>query len=58
LARSEEPIFSPELSWEINGLTPNVVFVEGWQQVKPDVFIFYYGAADTYVGAALLEVQV
>jgi len=56
LARSKDPLMSPELSWEVgaDSLTPNVVFVEGWEQVGQDTFILYYGAADTAVGAALL----
>jgi beta-1,2-mannobiose phosphorylase / 1,2-beta-oligomannan phosphorylase len=66
LERSDQPIFSPELDWEKGnnpgahelGLTPNVVFIEGWAALegKKDAFIFFYGAADSVVGAALLEV--
>ena len=47
LQRSDEPILSPELPWEIGvspylGLTPNVVFVEGWAPTdEPDTFIIF-----------------
>jgi len=65
LARSSEPILSPELAWEKGdapylGLTPNVVFVEGWVRhpTKKDTFILFYGAADSAVGAAELTVTI
>jgi predicted GH43/DUF377 family glycosyl hydrolase len=68
LQRSDEPIFSPVLDWEIGNstvqpfvsLTPNVVFVEGvvpWPGV-PDSFLFVYGAADTRVGVGRIDVVV
>jgi predicted GH43/DUF377 family glycosyl hydrolase len=49
--RSEEPIFEPEKDWERIGQVPNVVFVEGMVKSK-NRFLFYYGAADKYVGVA------
>jgi predicted GH43/DUF377 family glycosyl hydrolase len=49
--RSEEPIFEPELEWEKKGQVPNVVFVEGVAR-QGDYWLFYYGGADKYVGAA------
>jgi predicted GH43/DUF377 family glycosyl hydrolase len=51
LYRSEEPVFSPSLSWEKAGQVPNVVFVEGMVP-KNDGWLFYYGGADKYIGAA------
>src|SRR5256712_8530973 len=51
ISRSEKPVFSPEKEWEKVGQVPNVVFVEGTVQ-KGDKYLFYYGAADTYVGVA------
>lgn len=51
LARAEAPIFSPELEWEKVGQTPNVVFVEGLVRLS-NRWLFYYGAADKYVGVA------
>lgn len=57
LARSDEPIFEPELDWEkkVSSSTvrqaPNVVFVEGMVQ-DGDRYLIYYGAADCRVGVA------
>ncbi|HWI67428.1 MAG TPA: hypothetical protein VNS88_03480, partial [Nitrospiraceae bacterium] len=51
LRRSDTPIFSPEKDWEKVGQVPNVVFVEGALRQK-DRYLFYYGAADRYVGVA------
>jgi len=51
LARSDEPIFSPEKVWEKVGQVPNVVFVEG-MVFKDNRYLFYYGGADKYVGVA------
>ena len=51
LARTDEPIFAPEKTWEKVGQVPNVVFVEG--AVKRDgKYLFYYGGADANVGVA------
>jgi predicted GH43/DUF377 family glycosyl hydrolase len=60
LSRSDTPIFAPEKEWERVGQVPNVVFVEGMVAThsKEDVvghneyFLFYYGAADKFVGVA------
>lgn len=52
LARSEEPIFHPEKTWELTGQVPNVVFVEGMVR-DGHKWIFYYGGADKYIGAAI-----
>jgi len=49
--RSETPVMSPELKWEQVGQVPNVVFVEGMVK-RGDRYLFYYGAADKYVGVA------
>lgn len=51
LDRLEEPILEPETDWERNGWIPNVVFACGAVDL-PDRFLVFYGAADTYVGAA------
>jgi beta-1,2-mannosidase len=54
VTRTREPLFAPEKDWEKTGQVPNVVFVEGMIPVKTEkhneVFRFYYGAADKYVG--------
>jgi len=60
ISRTDQPVFAPEKEWEIFGQVPNVVFVEAMVPTKSaedaanhrDYFLFYYGAADKYVGAA------
>ena len=52
LSRSDVPIFAPEKEWEKVGQVPNVVFVEGMVQMTQKSFLFYYGAADKFVGVA------
>lgn len=66
LARCTEPLLSPDLVWEQDGLTPNVVFAEGMAhyhaaiadrtQSAGDDFLLYFGAADTSVGVAHIRV--
>jgi predicted GH43/DUF377 family glycosyl hydrolase len=51
IKRTDQPIFAPEKDWEKVGQVPNVVFVEGLSR-KGDRFLFYYGAADKYIGVA------
>jgi len=54
IARAKTSIFHPFLRWEKVGQTPNVVFVEGLVR-KGGKWLFYYGAADKYVGVAAAE---
>jgi len=56
LFRSDKPIFEPEEEWEKVGQVPNVVFVEGMVK-KGNRYLFYYGAADKYVGVAEASVN-
>jgi predicted GH43/DUF377 family glycosyl hydrolase len=65
IQRCEQPLLSPELPWEIGtqpypGLTPNVVFLQGWKQVadQKDTFLVFYGGADSVVGVALVTVAI
>lgn len=51
LARARTSIFHPVMRWEKVGQTPNVVFVEGLVRTKRE-WLFYYDAADKYVGVA------
>lgn len=51
IARSDEPIFTPELDWEKVGQVPNVVFVEGMVR-DGHRWLFYYGGTDKYIGVA------
>lgn len=48
LGRLREPLFSPETSWEKNGLTSNVVFPSGAILEGKNLHI-YYGAADKLI---------
>ena len=50
ISRSDAPLFAPDKPWEKVGQVPNVVFVEGMVR-RGDRYLFYYGGADTYVGA-------
>jgi predicted GH43/DUF377 family glycosyl hydrolase len=56
LARSDQPIFMPEKDWEKIGQVPNVVFVEGLL-TEGKRWLFYYGAADKYIGIAEADVR-
>lgn len=66
LARSEQPILSPELDWErcdnssgiwaSRGLTPLVVFIEGWKKTAEDTFLVWYQGCDSSMGLAELKV--
>jgi predicted GH43/DUF377 family glycosyl hydrolase len=66
LARSDQPIFSPELNWEKcdntsaewaqRGLTPLVIFVEGWKKTDEDTFLIWYQGCDSTTGLAELKV--
>jgi len=51
LARSENPIFTVKEKWERAGQVAHVVFVEAMVR-EPQRWLFYYGAADTFIGAA------
>ena len=56
LYRSDQPIFFPEKEWEKIGQVPNVVFVEGMVK-RENRYLFYYGAADKYVGVVEAAVK-
>lgn len=51
VARTADPIFSPEMPYEKEGEIPNVVFSCG-AVVRGDTLFLYYGAADRVVGVA------
>lgn len=52
--RLDKPFLQPNKSWERYGQVPNVVFAEGLVILKSK-WILYYGAADTYVCAAIMN---
>jgi len=56
LKRTDSFLLQPELSWEIHGQVPNVVFVEGLV-IKDGRLLLYYGAADIYVGVAAIDLK-
>lgn len=56
LKRTEKPLMEPELSWEKTGQVPNVIFIEG-AVIHEEKLILYYGAADTYIGAFVLNLE-
>ncbi|MDR3643231.1 MAG: hypothetical protein P4L74_06435 [Candidatus Doudnabacteria bacterium] len=51
LARTDEPIFEPEMPYEKNGQIPMVVFPCGAVIIDDKLFV-YYGGADTVIGVA------
>ena len=57
LARTTDPIFEPEESYEKVGVTNNVVFPCG-MTLKDGLLYIYYGAADSVVGVATIELGV
>lgn len=54
IARQEEPVLEPELTWEKEGLVPNVVFSCGTAELNGKYYV-YYGAADTCIGVAAID---
>jgi beta-1,2-mannobiose phosphorylase / 1,2-beta-oligomannan phosphorylase len=54
IARSAEPILSPEKAWEKEGLVPNVVFTCGAVE-KDDRYFVYYGGADKVIAVATMD---
>jgi predicted GH43/DUF377 family glycosyl hydrolase len=56
--RSREPVMTPDLPTEKQGLVANVVFPTAIDQRldlhRPERFDFYYGMADSRIGAARL----
>ncbi len=58
IARSEKPFILPELRWEQVGNVPNVIFLEGAVENGGKLDLTgYYGAADKYIGAMRLRIQ-
>ena len=57
LSRTTDAIFEPEESYEKNGIVKNVVFPCG-MVLKDELLYIYYGAADTVVGVATMELDI
>ena len=56
LARTDEPIFEPEMPYETEGEVPNVVFPCGALVIKDTLYV-YYGGADKVIGVATMKFQ-
>ena len=54
ITRAAEPILRPKRVWEEVGQVPNVVFATSLVKHGGKWYL-YYGAADTYIGLALIE---
>ncbi len=57
LARTTDPIFEPEELYEKVGVVNNVVFPCG-MALKDGLLYIYYGAADTVIGVATIELEI
>lgn len=56
IARLPYPLFTPEMSWEVNGEVNNVCFPSG-AMVKDNLLYIYYGAADECIACASIELN-
>ncbi|MBN2213152.1 MAG: pesticidal protein Cry7Aa [Bacteroidales bacterium] len=56
IARLPEPLFSPELEWELNGEINNVVFPTG-TALFGDTLYIYYGAADERIACVSVSLS-
>jgi predicted GH43/DUF377 family glycosyl hydrolase len=54
LARTAEPLLSPETLEELVGTVPNVVFPTAIEEIEGALYVFY-GMADTSIGVARLD---
>ena len=57
LARTSDPIFEPEESYEKIGIMNNVIFPCGMVE-KDGLLYIYYGGADTVLGVATIELDI
>jgi predicted GH43/DUF377 family glycosyl hydrolase len=56
IGRLKRPLFSPDLEWEKNGVTKNVVFPTAAIVIK-GILQIYYGAADKRIGTLSVNLQ-
>jgi predicted GH43/DUF377 family glycosyl hydrolase len=56
LARTDDPVFEPEMDYEKEGVVPNVVFPCG-QAVVDGTIYMYYGGADKVIGVATMPLD-
>ena len=64
LFRSSIPLFSPSLDWEKctkfnppKGLTPNVIFVEGWKKISDYKIQVFYQGCDSEMGIGEINID-
>jgi len=56
IARTDDPLFEPEMPYEKEGQIPNVVFPCGIVLIKEKLFM-YYGGGDGVVGVATIKMK-
>jgi len=56
VGRTRDPFLKPELDYELKGIIPNVIFPSGLI-LRDDELWVYYGAADTVVAMAKLQLE-
>lgn len=56
IARSDEPIFEPEMPYELEGVVPNVVFPCGAVVIDGTIYM-YYGGADLVTAVATIPLN-
>ncbi|MGE5041726.1 MAG: hypothetical protein ACM3IJ_02380 [Candidatus Levyibacteriota bacterium] len=56
LARTEDPVFDPEMPYELTGQVPNVVFACGAVVINGIIYL-YYGGGDSVVGVATMPLN-
>lgn len=56
IARTDEPIFEPEMHYEKNGQVSNVVFPCGANLKNGEIYIFY-GGGDSVIGVAKINLR-
>ncbi len=57
LYRTHDPLLEPEMSYEKEGVVPNVVFPCGAVMMKHQLYV-YYGGADKFVAVATMDMDV
>ncbi len=54
IGRTDAPLFTPEMEYELEGIVPNVVFPCG-SIILGSKLVIYYGGADTVIGVATIS---
>jgi len=58
IERCVEPVLTPEMPYERNGLNADVVFTTGWEPLGNDRFLLFYCGADAHINAAIIRVVI